>query len=215
MSSSPIAIDGHSIEPADVLRRIIRNLKPKRGRPLWSAVHEATAHGSTVSMGLCRWAGVDPDTGDRIVEQATPTPNPVDSRAEFEAAFSANESGGGLKEFCWRLWQKQAARAGAGWRWVPIDPTPEMIKAAPRNAAIGVGGMTLRASPQEMWSAMLAAAPEPATRPVQAVGRQEALNALDSLQNYHSRDSIAWEQCETVRAALATPQQQAPVEVKP
>jgi hypothetical protein len=58
-----IEIDGHTIAPADVLRRIIRNMKPKRGHPMWSTVSEATAHGSTVSAGLCRWAGVAPDTG--------------------------------------------------------------------------------------------------------------------------------------------------------
>jgi hypothetical protein len=30
-------------------------------------------------------------------------------RAVFDHAFFKNESGGGLKEFCWRLWQARAA----------------------------------------------------------------------------------------------------------
>lgn len=33
----------------------------------------------------------------------------MSDREQFEAAFFANPSGGGLNEFCWRIWQ--AARA--------------------------------------------------------------------------------------------------------
>ncbi len=31
------------------------------GEPRWSIVSRVTAHGSTYSAALCRWAGLDPD----------------------------------------------------------------------------------------------------------------------------------------------------------
>lgn len=65
-----ITIDRHQLNPADVLRRFIRNARPRRGKLKWVAVHEATAHGSTVSMGLCQWAGVDPDTGSALAARS-------------------------------------------------------------------------------------------------------------------------------------------------
>lgn len=72
-----VVIDGHQIRLAEVLRRIIRGIEVKRGRMLWAAVHELTAHGSTVSAGLCRWAGLDPYTGTELAARAaikeTPT----------------------------------------------------------------------------------------------------------------------------------------------
>lgn len=63
-----IEIDGHKIHPAQVLRRIIRNATPRRGLPLWSAVEDLTSHGSTVSAGLCAWAGRDPHSGEALSE---------------------------------------------------------------------------------------------------------------------------------------------------
>lgn len=65
-----VVIDGHQIRLAEVLRRIIRGIDVKRGRMLWAAVHELTAHGSTVSAGLCRWAGLDPNTGTELAARA-------------------------------------------------------------------------------------------------------------------------------------------------
>jgi|688.fasta_scaffold286485_2 hypothetical protein len=53
--------------PEDTLRRVIRNCaiptKSKRIKtePRWSIVSQVTAHGSTYSAALCRWAGLDPD----------------------------------------------------------------------------------------------------------------------------------------------------------
>lgn len=53
--------------PEDTLRRVIRNCavapKSKRAKtePRWSIVSKVTAHGSTYSANLCRWAGVAPD----------------------------------------------------------------------------------------------------------------------------------------------------------
>ena len=63
-----VVIDGHNIRPADVLRRIIRNLKIKKGRTAWGVVSDLTAHGSTVSAGLCEWAGIEPDSGHRLTQ---------------------------------------------------------------------------------------------------------------------------------------------------
>jgi hypothetical protein len=51
----------------DTLRRVIRNCaapakhKHTKTEPRWSIVSKVTAHGSTYSAALCRWAGLDPD----------------------------------------------------------------------------------------------------------------------------------------------------------
>ena len=51
----------------DTLRCVIRNcavpiVAPRvLGVPRWSVVSDVTAHGSTYSAALCRWAGLDPD----------------------------------------------------------------------------------------------------------------------------------------------------------
>jgi hypothetical protein len=53
--------------PEETLRRVIRNCatpaKSQRTKtePRWAIVSRVTAHGSTYSAALCRWAGVDPD----------------------------------------------------------------------------------------------------------------------------------------------------------
>ena len=53
--------------PEDTLRRVIRNCavpgnrKHTKTEPRWSVVSQVTAHGSTYSAALCRWAGLDPD----------------------------------------------------------------------------------------------------------------------------------------------------------
>jgi len=53
--------------PETTLRRVIRNcavpiVAPRvLGVPRWSVVSDVTAHGSTYSAALCRWAGGDPD----------------------------------------------------------------------------------------------------------------------------------------------------------
>jgi len=59
------------------LRQVIRSLayrrrKKRRSRtggmptPLWSDVGELAGHGSGYSVALCRWAGVHPETGQRL-----------------------------------------------------------------------------------------------------------------------------------------------------
>ncbi len=51
----------------DTLRSVIRNCAVRANRkhtkiePRWSVVSQVTAHGSTYSAALCRWAGLDPD----------------------------------------------------------------------------------------------------------------------------------------------------------
>jgi hypothetical protein len=53
--------------PEDTLRRMIRicaiPAKSRRTKtePRWAIVSQVTAHGSTYSAALCRWAGLDPD----------------------------------------------------------------------------------------------------------------------------------------------------------
>lgn len=54
---------GRSYTAAELLRRAIRGLHVRRGRPLWPAVMNLCGVGSTVGCFLCRWAGRDPDTG--------------------------------------------------------------------------------------------------------------------------------------------------------
>jgi hypothetical protein len=49
------------------VRKLIRNCALPAGRrkfgvkPRWSIVSDLTTHGSTYSMRLCLWAGLDPD----------------------------------------------------------------------------------------------------------------------------------------------------------
>jgi len=58
-------LPGSSAE--DTLRAVIRNcaVPPKSARtktePRWSIVSKVTAHGSTYSTALCRWADLNPD----------------------------------------------------------------------------------------------------------------------------------------------------------
>jgi hypothetical protein len=53
--------------PEQTVRNVIRNCaipaKSKRTKtePRWVIVSRVTAHGSTYSAALCRWAGLDPD----------------------------------------------------------------------------------------------------------------------------------------------------------
>lgn len=65
----------HDVVPfatTELLRRVLTKLATdhvrNRSRPLpfWSYVKEATSLGSNCSAGLARWAGFDPDTGQRI-----------------------------------------------------------------------------------------------------------------------------------------------------
>jgi hypothetical protein len=57
---------GRSYTAAELLRRAIRGLHVRKGRPLWPAVMNLCGVGSTVGCYLCRWAGRDPDTGKEI-----------------------------------------------------------------------------------------------------------------------------------------------------
>lgn len=57
---------GRSYTAAELLRRAIRGLRVRKGRPVWPAVMNLFGVGSTVGHHLCRWAGRDPDTGDAI-----------------------------------------------------------------------------------------------------------------------------------------------------
>lgn len=54
---------GRSYTAAELLRRVIANIRPRKGDMLWPAVIKACGVGSTVAHFLCRWAGRDPDTG--------------------------------------------------------------------------------------------------------------------------------------------------------
>lgn len=63
-AASPWPID---ISPEETLRIIIRNCAAPAGKrrigavPRWSIVSNLTTNGSSYSMRLCRWAGLDPD----------------------------------------------------------------------------------------------------------------------------------------------------------
>jgi hypothetical protein len=57
---------GRSYTAAELLRRAIRGLHVRKGRPLWPAVMNLCGVGSTVAHYLCRWAGRDPDTGANL-----------------------------------------------------------------------------------------------------------------------------------------------------
>jgi hypothetical protein len=54
---------GRSYTAAELLRRAIRGIRVRKGRPLWPAVMNLCGVGSNVGHHLCRWAGRDPDTG--------------------------------------------------------------------------------------------------------------------------------------------------------
>ena len=70
--------DGHYVRAALVLQRLLRGLErewavKKAYTPLWGYVRALTGHGSTYSVAICRWAGVDPDAGlDNSGRQLTP-----------------------------------------------------------------------------------------------------------------------------------------------
>ncbi len=57
---------GRSYTAAELLRRAIRGLRVRKGRPVWPAVMNLFGVGSNVGHYLCRWAGRDPDTGKDI-----------------------------------------------------------------------------------------------------------------------------------------------------
>lgn len=59
---------GRSYTAAELLRRAIRGLHVRKGRPLWPAVMNLCGVGSNVGHHLCRWAGRDPDTGAELKE---------------------------------------------------------------------------------------------------------------------------------------------------
>lgn len=65
-----IDLAGHAFDPADLLRRAVRNIAPGRcGKNgiFWAKVRDTFAVGSTVACALCRWAGLDPYTGKEFV----------------------------------------------------------------------------------------------------------------------------------------------------
>ena len=57
---------GRSYTAAELLRRAIRGLRVRKGRPVWPAVMNLFGVGSGVAHYLCRWAGRDPETGREI-----------------------------------------------------------------------------------------------------------------------------------------------------
>lgn len=66
----------------------------------------------------------------------------------------------------WVGWMARAAlsvpAAPAGYKLVPIEPTPEMLDAAVQEICYGPeGGFTRIAGPSRAWRVMLAAAPSP------------------------------------------------------
>ncbi len=74
-----------------------------------------------------------------------------------------NEDGRYLEEHTRRAWVIWKARAGAaasppGWRLVPIEPTPEMLRAVDDEAS---DKYLARGRAYSAWNSMLAAAPTP------------------------------------------------------
>ena len=57
---------GRSYTAAELLRRAIRGLRVRKGRPVWPAVMNLCGVGSNVGHHLCLWAGRDPETGQEI-----------------------------------------------------------------------------------------------------------------------------------------------------
>lgn len=159
-----------------------------------------------------------------------PTPNPVDSRAEFEAWWAREgHAACTMHGDALRGWQAARASApqpvaGAGWKLVPIDPTEAMLAAAhdgDRAYTLRNFGdvMTVQQGPHDHWVAMLAAAPEPATRPVQAADLPMLPTGLcrDETRHevpYYTADDMRAYAREAI-SALATPQQQAPAAPDP
>lgn len=65
-----IKLERHEYQAADLLRRAVRGLRVKRGHFFWSTVRDAFGLGSTCSIALAEWAGLDPDTGKPRPETA-------------------------------------------------------------------------------------------------------------------------------------------------
>lgn len=82
-----------------------------------------------------------------------------------EARAYAERFKGFVGGWVWR--SAQAAPVPQGWKLVPIEPTPEMIKAADDSDSeysqrnFGEGGINWSQSGEDHWTAMLAAAPQP------------------------------------------------------
>lgn len=61
---SPAAGDVNDIPDNELVGRVVRGLRKRRGRvrqPLWVGVSDAFALGSTYAQQLCRKYGMDPD----------------------------------------------------------------------------------------------------------------------------------------------------------
>ena len=58
-----VNLDVHEFEAADLLRRFVANVRPKRGRIFWAILKEASGLGSTCAAALAVWAGLDAETG--------------------------------------------------------------------------------------------------------------------------------------------------------
>lgn len=105
------------------------------------------------------------------------------AREAFEKAFSENEHGGGLKDFCWRLWQRHPAAVTekqgepAGWKLVPVELTDEMQMAGAlahqRSVCHDFIGPI-----DDAWTAMLAASPTNSGASSQLQGAEDALRAI-------------------------------------
>lgn len=57
-------IAGHTFDERDLIGRVMRNLRPRRGErnvQRWVLVHNTFGVGSTVSRALCVEFGMDPD----------------------------------------------------------------------------------------------------------------------------------------------------------
>lgn len=74
LSTAKAAAEGHEanpwpidVSPEQTVRAVLRNCaRPAKSKltktePLWSIASKVTAHGSTYSFALCKWAGLDPD----------------------------------------------------------------------------------------------------------------------------------------------------------
>lgn len=63
----------YDISDARLVERAVLNARKRRGLPKWSAVSKAFGLGSTYSWQLCQRFGIDPETGKKQVEVATPS----------------------------------------------------------------------------------------------------------------------------------------------
>jgi hypothetical protein len=52
----------------DLLRNVMRGVKPVRGLVHWAAVMRVVGTGATVAKELCLWAGIDPDAVGKRIE---------------------------------------------------------------------------------------------------------------------------------------------------